>query len=134
MNYKLLGRSGLAVSPVCLGTMMFGGRSDDSTAARIVGSAQDAGINFIDTADVYNDGKSERVVGRLIRKQRDHWVLATKGGNAMGPGPNERGLGRRWLMRAVEGPGPAGHRRHRHLLPAPRRSRGGPGGNGDGAG
>jgi len=103
MNYKLLGRSGLAVSPVCLGTMMFGGRSDDSTAARIVGSAQDAGINFIDTADVYNDGKSERVVGRLIRKQRDHWVLATKGGNAMGPGPNERGLGRRWLMRAVEG-------------------------------
>ncbi|MCP5365953.1 MAG: aldo/keto reductase [Hyphomicrobiales bacterium] len=102
MNYKLLGRSGLAVSPICLGTMMFGGRTATATAARIVDSARDAGINFIDTADVYNDGASEKMVGKLIKPHRDHWVLATKVGNPMGPGPNERGLGRRWIIAAAD--------------------------------
>jgi aryl-alcohol dehydrogenase-like predicted oxidoreductase len=78
MRYIPLGESGLKVSPLCLGTMMFGDRTDREEAARIVASAKQAGINFIDTADVYAKGESERVVGDLIRGDREHWVLATK--------------------------------------------------------
>ena len=67
MEYRKLGRSGLKVSPLCLGTMMFGGPTDEPTSARIIARAKDAGINFIDTADVYNEGRSEEVVGRALR-------------------------------------------------------------------
>lgn len=103
MEYRKLGRSGLKVSPLCLGTMMFGGPTDEADSARIIGRAKDAGINFIDTADVYNEGRSEEVVGRAIKADRDHWVLATKMCNPMGPGPNQRGLSRRWMLQACDG-------------------------------
>jgi aryl-alcohol dehydrogenase (NADP+) len=102
MDYRNLGRSGLKVSPICLGTMMFGGPTDEATAGRIVGSARAAGVNFIDTADVYNEGRSEEIVGRLIRAEHGYWVLATKVANPMGSGPNDRGLSRRWIMQAAE--------------------------------
>src|ERR1700733_6070696 len=102
MNYRSLGRSGLKVSPLCLGTMMFGGRTDEPTSARIIARAREVGVNFIDTADVYNAGASEQVVGRAIAADRDHWVLATKLGNIMGAAPNERGLSRKWSMQAAE--------------------------------
>jgi aryl-alcohol dehydrogenase (NADP+) len=102
MQMRTLGRSGLHVSPLCLGTMMFGGQTDEATSARIIGRARDAGVNFIDTADVYNNGTSEEIVGRSIKNDRDAWVLATKAANAMGDGPNRKGLSRRWLNLAVE--------------------------------
>src|SRR5262252_3470932 len=78
MQYRQLGRSGLKVSPICLGTMMFGGPTDEATAGRIIARAHEQGVNFIDTADVYNDGRAEEVVGRAIARCRDWWVLATK--------------------------------------------------------
>ncbi|MGI9416761.1 MAG: aldo/keto reductase [Geminicoccaceae bacterium] len=102
MEYRKLGRSGLKVSPLCLGTMMFGGQTGEPAAARIIEKARYQGLNFIDTADVYNQGRSEEVVGRAIRAQRDHWVLATKMCNPMGQGPNEGGLSRRWMFQAAE--------------------------------
>src|SRR5512135_2284550 len=102
MDYRKLGNSGLKVSPICLGTMMFGERTDAAEAARIVDSARAAGINFIDTADQYAKGESERVTGKLIAKDREHWVLATKVGNPMGKRPNDTGLSRAWMMRAVD--------------------------------
>jgi aryl-alcohol dehydrogenase (NADP+) len=102
MEYRSLGRSGLKVSPICLGTMMFGHRTDEAEAARIVDSAREAGVNFIDTADVYAKGDSERIVGRLVAKDRDQWVLATKVGNPMGEGPNDRGTGRKRLFQAID--------------------------------
>jgi aryl-alcohol dehydrogenase-like predicted oxidoreductase len=102
MDYRRLGNSGLEVSPLCLGTMMFGDRTDEKEAARIVGAAFDSGVNFIDTADQYAKGESERITGRLIAANRDCWVLATKGGNRMGEGPNFAGLGRKWLTQAVD--------------------------------
>jgi aryl-alcohol dehydrogenase-like predicted oxidoreductase len=82
--------------------MMFGDRTDEAEAARIVDSARDAGVNFVDTADAYARGGSERIVGRLLARDRDRWVLATKVGNPMGDGPNERGTGRKWLMQAID--------------------------------
>ncbi|HEX6980600.1 MAG TPA: aldo/keto reductase [Alphaproteobacteria bacterium] len=102
MEYRALGVSGVKVSPICLGTMMFGGQTDEATAERIIGKARDAGINFIDTADMYNAGRSEEIVGRAIRAQRDRWVLATKVANPMGDDVNQRGLSRRWIMTAIE--------------------------------
>lgn len=102
MEYRRLGGSGLKVSPLCLGTMMFGGPADEATSARIVARARDQGINFIDTADGYTGGASEQVVGRAIRGDRSWWVLATKIANPTGPGPNERGLSRRQVFHAVE--------------------------------
>jgi len=90
------------VSPICLGTMMFGGRTNEKTSVRIIDAAGDAGVNFIDVADNYVKGESEKVVGRAIKRRRDRWVLATKGGNPMGPGPNDRGLGAAYLRRAVD--------------------------------
>jgi len=103
MEYRALGRSGLKVSKLCLGAMMFGGATDEPTSARIIASAREAGVNFVDTADQYNAGKSEEVVGRAISPERDHWVLATKLANPWGNGPNEVGLSRKWVMQAVEG-------------------------------
>jgi aryl-alcohol dehydrogenase-like predicted oxidoreductase len=102
VDYRNLGRSGLKVSPLCLGTMMFGGATDEPTAQRIVAKAREAGVNFIDTADAYNGGRSEEVTGRAISNQRDRWVLATKVANATGQGPNEGGLSRKWVMRAAD--------------------------------
>ena len=102
MEYRKLGRSGVKVSPLCLGTMMFGGPTDERDSARVVARAREVGINFIDTADAYNEGRSEEIVGRAIAAERDHWVLATKMCNAMGPGPNERGLSRRWMLQACD--------------------------------
>jgi aryl-alcohol dehydrogenase-like predicted oxidoreductase len=102
MEYRGLGRSGLQVSPLCLGTMMFGGPADAATAQRIVDRARDQGVNFIDTADVYTGGCSEEVVGQAIREHRSWWVLATKCANPTGQGPNARGLSRRHVQHAVE--------------------------------
>src|SRR5258708_13453586 len=102
MEYRKLGNSGLRVSPLCLGTMMFGDRTEEQEADRLMSSAFDAGVNFIDTADQYAKGESERITGKLIASNRDHWVLATKVGNVMGPGPNQMGLGRKWIMQAID--------------------------------
>src|SRR5690348_1948898 len=102
MQYRQLGRSGLKVSPICLGTMMFGGPTDEATSMRIVAKAREAGINFIDTADAYNDGNSEQVVGRAISNNRPGWVLSTKLANPMGKDPNRRGLSRSWVLQAAD--------------------------------
>lgn len=103
MNYVRLGRSGLKVSPVCIGTNMYGaGYVDDDRAVSVIDAAFDAGINFIDTADAYNAGHSEVVVGKAVSSHRHDFVVATKGFIATGPGPNDIGLSRKHLMDAVE--------------------------------
>lgn len=102
MQYERLGRSGLDVSRICLGTMMFGGRTGDHDAREIVAHAKAAGVNFIDTADSYNAGRSEEIVGAAIKDDRSDWILATKAGNPMGEGRNRSGLGRRWLAMACD--------------------------------
>ena len=102
MKYRVLGHSGVHVSELCLGTMMFGGPADEAQSRRIVDHALDAGVNFIDTADVYTDGHSEEVIGRALKETRHRWVLATKVANPTGDGPNERGLTRIHVRRAVE--------------------------------
>lgn len=102
MEYRRLGNSGLQVSPLCLGTMMFGGPTDAADAERIAAHARDAGVNFIDTADVYTDGRSEEITGRIVRAARGWWVVATKLANPTGKGPNDRGLSRRHCFDAVE--------------------------------
>ncbi len=101
-DYRNLGASGLKVSPLWLGTMMFGDQTAEPEAAAILDATRDAGLNALDTADVYAKGESERMVGRLIKADRSRWVLATKVANPMGDGPNERGLSRRWIMQAIE--------------------------------
>src|SRR4029453_11906552 len=123
MQYRRLGRSGLKISPICLGTMMFGGPTDEATSSRIVAKAREAGINFIDTADAYNGGQSEQVVGRAISNNRSNWILATKLPNQIGDDPN-RGGGVAALGDAGRGgkPAAARHRLHQHLLS----SQGGP--------
>ena len=102
MSYRRLGSSGVTVSTLCIGTMMFGDRTDEREAGEIVALAKDRGINFIDTADAYSLGESERITGRLIAADRHHWILASKVGNPVGDGPNDRGLSRRWLMKAID--------------------------------
>lgn len=102
MEYRQLGRSGLKVSPICLGTMMFGGATDEVASRAIVDHAREAGINFIDTADAYSDGRSEEITGRAIAAHRHDWVLATKVANPMGAGPNRAGLSRKWLIQACD--------------------------------
>lgn len=106
MEYTRLGRSGLVVSRAALGTMNFGagaeGSCDEGDAVRIVSAFLDAGGNLIDTADIYNAGESEQIVGRAIRSRRDEVVLATKGGGPRGEGPNASGLSRLQLTRALE--------------------------------
>jgi aryl-alcohol dehydrogenase-like predicted oxidoreductase len=103
MEYRKLGNSGLKVSPICLGAMMFGDQTDETVAERIVASAFEAGVNFIDTADSYAKGGSERIVGKLIAKNRERWVLATKVQNAMIPtDPNSGGGSRKWMMYEID--------------------------------
>ena len=101
-TYHKLGRSGLKVSRLCLGTMMFGVQTDEATSQTIIDMAADRGLNFLDTADVYNEGISEEIVGRAIKKKRRDWVLATKVCNPMGTGPNQAGLSRGWIMQACD--------------------------------
>ena len=102
MDYQQLGGSGLWVSPICLGTMMFGDRTDAATSQRIIDSAREAGVNFIDTADVYTKGASERIVGPAIKAHRREWILATKVGNVMTSKPHDGGLSRRWIGAACD--------------------------------
>ena len=105
MEHRPLGRTGVSVSKFCLGAMMFGawGNPDHDESVRIIHAALDAGVNFIDTADVYGQGESEEIVAKaLAGGRRDNVVLATKFHNAMGDDPNQRGNSRRWIMRAVE--------------------------------
>ena len=102
MNFRRLGNSGLEVSVICLGTMMFGDRTDAGTAQRIIASAHEAGVNFIDTADAYANGVSETIVGPAIAANRRHWILATKVGNVLTQRPLDGGLSRRWLMQACD--------------------------------
>lgn len=102
MEYRRLGVSGLKVSPICLGAMMFGNRTSEKDGIKIIDHARGAGINFIDTADAYHQGASEIVVGKGIKKDRDDWVLGTKVHNQMGKGANRKGLGRKWLIQACE--------------------------------
>ncbi len=105
MEYRRLGRTGVKVSSLCLGTMMFGawGNKDHDDSVRIIHRALDAGINFVDTADIYSDGESEQIVGKaLAGGRRDDIVLATKAHNQMGDDVNRRGNSRRWLTVAVE--------------------------------
>jgi len=102
MEYRTLGRNGIRVSPLCLGTMTFGGATDEPTSLRIAHKAFHQGINFIDTADRYCEGRSEQIVGKIVDGKRDQWVLATKLGNPQGDGPNARGASRKHIPRAVE--------------------------------
>jgi aryl-alcohol dehydrogenase-like predicted oxidoreductase len=104
MDYRPLGRTGVQVSKLCLGTMMFGawGNSDHGDSTRIIHAALDAGINFVDTADVYSGGESEEIVGKALKGRRDDVVLATKFWGPMGDDPNRRGVSRRWIMAEVE--------------------------------
>jgi aryl-alcohol dehydrogenase-like predicted oxidoreductase len=104
MLYRTLGRTGIQVSPYALGAMMFGamGNPDHDEATRMVHRALDAGINLVDTADMYSHGESEEIVGAAIRGRRDDVVLATKFHLPMGEDPNRRGNSRRWVMTAVE--------------------------------
>jgi aryl-alcohol dehydrogenase-like predicted oxidoreductase len=102
MQYRTLGASGVKVSPLCLGTMMFGGATDEPTAGRIVAKAKEQGVNFIDSADGYAGGKSEEVTGRAIGNQRHDWVLATKLGNQLSKRANHGGLSRKWVMQGCE--------------------------------
>lgn len=104
MHYRPLGRTGIKVSPYCLGAMMFGklANSDHDECVRMIHKALDFGINFIDTADVYSQGDSEEIVGKALKGRRDDVVLATKAFHPMGDDPNHRGSSRRWLTRAVE--------------------------------
>jgi aryl-alcohol dehydrogenase-like predicted oxidoreductase len=105
MDYRTLGTTGTKVTPLCLGAMMFGqiGNTDHEDSVRIIHRALDAGINFIDTADVYSRGESEEIVGKaLAGGRRDDVVLATKVHGRMGDDPNEFGNGRRWIIKEVE--------------------------------
>ena len=104
MEYRQLGRSGVRVSCLCLGAMNFGGRTDEPTSIRIIDEALEAGINFIDTADVYGRGASEEIVGKALAQnhRRDEIVLATKAVASMGEGPNDHGASRYHLVRACE--------------------------------
>ena len=104
MDMRVLGETGMRVSSLCLGTMMFGpmGNLDQDACVRIIHRALDAGINFIDTADIYSHGVSEDIVGRAIKDRREHIVLATKFFNPMGDDPNQKGGSRRWIVKAVE--------------------------------
>ena len=106
MRYSLLGRSGLRVSKLALGTMTFGTAADwsrpEEECRPVFDTYVEAGGNFIDTANTYVKGESERITGRAIKRHRHEWVLATKGGNPIGKGPNDRGLGAKNLHKAID--------------------------------
>ncbi|MEZ0297939.1 MAG: aldo/keto reductase [Candidatus Methylacidiphilales bacterium] len=105
MHYRTLGRTGIKVSPFCLGAMMFGklANADHEECIRMIHQSLDFGINFIDTADAYSRGESEEIVGKALKGKRDRIVISTKVKHPMSDDPNEQGSSRRWLMTAVEG-------------------------------
>ncbi len=102
MKFRPLGRTGIAVSQLCMGTMPFGGEADESACAAMYQAARTAGINFFDTADQYNAGRAEEILGKLMQGHRDDLVIATKGFNPMGSDINAKGASRRHLSRACE--------------------------------
>ncbi len=102
MEFRYLGQSGLRVSQICLGTMDFGATMSDASARKVINSARANQVNFIDTADAYTGGASEKVVGKLIKKDRAAWILATKVGQQDGPPERKRGLSRKWMMEAID--------------------------------
>ncbi len=102
MNYRRMGRTGLKVSEICLGTMTFGHGTEEDEAKRIVDLATDAGVNFFDTANAYSAGVSETMLGKALAGRRREAVIATKFFNPMGPGPNDSGMSRVYIMNAVE--------------------------------
>ena len=102
MEYRRIGRSGLKVSEICLGTMTFGHGTDRGEAERIVDRAFDAGVNFFDTANGYSNGQSEIMLGEILKGRRQEAIIATKVFNPMGPGPNDSGMSRSHIMRAIE--------------------------------
>ena len=102
MQYRQLGKSNLQVSALCLGTMMFGDQTGREEAQAIIADAHANGVNYIDTADVYSKGGSERMVGELLKDRRHDWVLATKLGNKMSDRPNEGHFSRSWMLREVD--------------------------------
>jgi len=102
MNYRALGRTGVQVSQLCCGTMPFGGDADEAASAQIFKACRDLGVNFFDTADQYSKGRSEEILGQLMRGAREDLVIATKCFNAMGPDLNAKGSSRRHVRRAVE--------------------------------
>ena len=104
MEYRYLGRSGLQVSSISIGTNQFGSPVDADGVQSILDAGLESGINFIDTADGYGGGKSEEYIGRAIKARRHDWIVLTKFGNyAAGPGPNTRGNSRGYMRKAVEG-------------------------------
>jgi len=102
MQYRTLGKSPLKVSTLCLGTMMFGDQTTQAEAKRIGAHAREHGVNFIDTADVYTTGRSEVIVGEVLKGRRHDWILATKAGNKMSERVNEVQYSRTWLTRECE--------------------------------
>ena len=102
MRYRLLGRTGVQVSELCYGCMSFGGDADEAMSARMYRASREAGINFFDTADQYNKGRSEEILGELARGHREELVIATKSFNPTGEDLNARGNSRRHIARAVE--------------------------------
>ena len=102
MRYKPLGTTGVQVSELCFGTMSFGGDADEAESARMYKACRDAGINFFDSADQYNKGRSEEILGRLVKGERDNLVIATKVYNPMSEDINARGSSRRHVVRAIE--------------------------------
>jgi aryl-alcohol dehydrogenase-like predicted oxidoreductase len=102
MQYRRLGKSNLKVSALCLGTMMFADQTDIVEARAIVADAREHGVNYIDTADVYSLGACETMVGELLKGERHQWVLATKLGNPMTKGINDRHFSRTWMLREIE--------------------------------
>ncbi len=103
MKYKLLGRTGVQVSQLCFGTMSFGGDADEPTSASMYKAVRDAGINFFDTANEYNKGVSEEILGRLAKEHRNDLVITTKVNAQIRPDPNARGTSRRHMIEAIEG-------------------------------
>lgn len=102
MKYVRLGASNLEVSEFCLGTMMFGGKTDREESIKIIHRAIEAGVNFIDTADIYNEGRSEEITGEALRGRREQVVLASKVGMRVGEGPNDKAVSRYHIIRGVE--------------------------------
>ena len=102
MEYVRLGKTGLKVSEYCIGSDNFGGQTSTEDSLRIMSAAFDGGVNFIDTANTYCDGRSEENVGRFIKTRRSEVVLATKGRSAIGPNPNDVGVNKKYVMRAID--------------------------------
>lgn len=100
--YHPLGASGLKVPRLWLGTMLFGEQTAEAQAGALLEATRAAGLNALDTADIYTGGESERMVGRLVKGERERWIIASKAANPVGSDPNDRGASRRWLTRAVE--------------------------------